>query len=406
MANKNKLNIAPVISPDILKTISASTIIKTFGDQLKNKAKETVISYTQNKVGELTNQLEQIVKDEIQAGIDYDNRKKQIESNKDKYPSEEEYLAALNENQISYNEQKLAFAAQKIQLQTNINNILQDPYQQIKNQQKLFKEKIKKLKKSTQNTESRSKRDLAKQVASNAVKTLIPIVALQLTNQFSNVITQRKKLEDLVNQVNNYIDTQVKDTQTAAIATNLRNNAIALINNNIKKLNNLGETLKTIQIIITIFALILRIITSLPLPITSTVADRLVKASNLVLGLSALLSIATNLLSNEIIRLNELRDRLKEISLKLDGKSLDNLEGLTNFFLPTGGKYPPYKGFNFNIKEEQDPRFVVKGNKRRYAVATNRDGVEQIKSDYSFTLDPNDLIEQLKLVIDQRNLQG
>ena len=49
---------------------------------------------------------------------------------------------------------------------------------------------------------------------------------------------------------------------------------------------------------------------------------------------------------------------------------------------------------------------VVKGNKRRYAVAVDRDGVEVIKSDFSFTLDPNDLIEQLKLVIDQRNLQG
>jgi len=39
-------------------------------------------------------------------------------------------------------------------------------------------------------------------------------------------------------------------------------------------------------------------------------------------------------------------------------------------------------------------------------VAINRDGVEQLKSEYSFTLDPNDLVEQLKLVIDQKNLQG
>ena len=117
------------------------------------------------------------------------------------------------------------------------------------------------------------------------------------------------------------------------------------------------------------------------------------------------------LLSNEIIRLNELRDRLKEISLKLDGKTLSNLNDqelsdLSNEFLPTGGNYGSYKGFKFAIKEEQDPRFVVKGNKRRYAVAIDRYGVEIIRSEYSFTQDPNDLIEQLKLVIDQRNLQG
>ena len=65
-----------------------------------------------------------------------------------------------------------------------------------------------------------------------------------------------------------------------------------------------------------------------------------------------------------------------------------------------------YKGFKFQIKEEQDPRFVVRGFKRRYAVAINRQGVEIVKSEYSFTLDPNDLVDQLKLVIDRQKLQG
>jgi hypothetical protein len=66
-----------------------------------------------------------------------------------------------------------------------------------------------------------------------------------------------------------------------------------------------------------------------------------------------------------------------------------------------------YKGFRFQIKEEQDPRFTVRGTiKRRYAVAINRQGVEVIKSEYSFTLDPNDLVDQLKLVIDRQKLQG
>jgi hypothetical protein len=66
-----------------------------------------------------------------------------------------------------------------------------------------------------------------------------------------------------------------------------------------------------------------------------------------------------------------------------------------------------YKGFKFQIKEEQDPRFTVRGTiKRRYAVAINRQGVEVLKSEYSYTLDPNDLVDQLKLVIDKRKLQG
>lgn len=66
-----------------------------------------------------------------------------------------------------------------------------------------------------------------------------------------------------------------------------------------------------------------------------------------------------------------------------------------------------YKGFKFQIKEEQDPRFTVRGTiKRRYAVAINRLGVEVLKSEYSFTLDPNDLVDQLKLIIDKQKLQG
>jgi hypothetical protein len=58
------------------------------------------------------------------------------------------------------------------------------------------------------------------------------------------------------------------------------------------------------------------------------------------------------------------------------------------------------------IKEEQNnPQFIVKGNKRKYAVAIDRYGVEAIKSEYSYTLDPQILIDQLKIIINQRNPQ-
>jgi NADH-quinone oxidoreductase E subunit len=63
-----------------------------------------------------------------------------------------------------------------------------------------------------------------------------------------------------------------------------------------------------------------------------------------------------------------------------------------------------YKGFRFFIKEEENPNFIVKGNKRRYAVALNKDDNEILKSQYSFTLEPDILIEELKLIIDEKNL--
>ena len=65
-----------------------------------------------------------------------------------------------------------------------------------------------------------------------------------------------------------------------------------------------------------------------------------------------------------------------------------------------------YNGFTFSIVEEDDPKFVVAGNKRRYAVALDRSGFVVLQSTPSFTLDPNVLIEELKLEIDKRNLEA
>lgn len=412
----NTTNISPVISPDILKNISSATTIKTFGSQAKDQNKETLIVGNQTKTAELNNELDSLTKREQQAGETLNTT---IQTALYKFNTvqitEDQYNSIVLDANITYEATLMIIDVQRKKLEQDKQNINNNPLDKIKNQQKSFKASIKNLRKKTQESENKSKRDLTKQVVSNAIKTLVPIVALQLTNSFSVLITQRKKLEELVDQVNNYIDTKVKDQTTVTIATNLRNNAITLINNNIRKLQNLekiisraSRTVATIALIVAIIERILSLPIPLLIPIKIQFQPTLQRLLRLISGLSALLAIAVMLLSNEILRLNELRDRLKEVSLKLDGKTLNfaDLDALTNEFLPAGGDYGSYKGFKFTIKEEQDPRFVVKGNKRRYAVAIDRYGVEAIKSEYSFTQDPNDLIEQLKLVIDQQNLQG
>jgi hypothetical protein len=417
MIDKNKINIAPVISPDILKTVSSATAIKTFGSQLINKNKEKLIVGDQTKTAQLDNQLNDLTIREQQAG---ETQKATIEkAQKDfntKQITKEQYDNIVETANITYQTEVDAINLQRDKIQQDKNNIKNDPYTKLKQNRTSIKNKLKGLKKRAQSEETKNARDLAKQVAINTAKNLAPIVALQLIRQLFNIVNQRKKLEDLVDQVNTYIDTQVKDEQTVVIATNLRNNAIRLIDNSAKKLENLKKaldrltrTLAIISAIIAVIEAILRLPFPFLIPIKIQLQPRLQKVLTLLTGLTTILAIAVTLLENQIVQILELKERLKEISLKLDGKTLDNLDNLnalTNLFLPTGLDYPPYKGFNFKIKEEQDPRFVVKGNKRRYAVAINRDGLEQIKSEFSFTLDPNDLIEQLKLVIDQQNLQG
>ena len=149
----------------------------------------------------------------------------------------------------------------------------------------------------------------------------------------------------------------------------------------------------------------------IPVSLIVRIVKTIEKANKLISALNIILSIATIVLENEISKLNDLIAQIKEISQLLDDKAVTGLSSqqlsdLTNSLVTNIDQFPSYKGFKFKIKEEQNQAFVVKGNKRHYAVAVDRDGVDVIKSDYSFTLDPNDLIDQLKLVIDQRNLQG
>ena len=91
----------------------------------------------------------------------------------------------------------------------------------------------------------------------------------------------------------------------------------------------------------------------------------------------------------------------------LNNSNLNTLSGLANQITPTNTtNLGEYKGFTFFTREENDPKFNVRGNKRHYVVAVDTKNVERIKSDYSFTLNPQQLVLQLKLTIDQQNLQG
>jgi hypothetical protein len=410
------LNIGSVVSPDILKTISSSTAIKTFGDQLVNKAKEKVISAALGKVQTLRDQIEEIVTLKIKVWSDHGTEMKRLEILlKEKQITQEQYDKAVEIENIAYQKKLADLEALDLKLKEDLKNILADPYSKIKQKFNLRKLKRKRRQKRNKAERAKARRDLAKKVVKNAAKTLAPIIALQLANQFASVLSQRAKLEELVDQVNAYID-QANTPETTAIATNLRNNAITLINNSIKKLDNLQKTISQIATYIAIFTAIVAVLSAIPIPtavppgigIPVSLIMRIVKSLNkaavLIASISVVAAIANTILENEIVKLNELILRLKNINL--DGLNSQQLADLTSSIYNNVDQFPSYKGFKFKIKEEQNQAFVVKGNKRRYAVATDRDGVEVLKSDFSFTLDPNDLVDQLKLIIDQRNLQG
>jgi hypothetical protein len=151
------------------------------------------------------------------------------------------------------------------------------------------------------------------------------------------------------------------------------------------------------------------------------VANRVKKLQDLVFALNIILSILQGILDAKLDDLRDLKSQLQNINDILDNAALNNLSDieLQNFINDLQNQsskinsttFAEYKGFKFAIKEEEtlgaQQAVVVRGNiKRRYAVAIDRDGVEVLKSELSFTLDPPDLVEQLKLIIDQQNLQA
>jgi len=423
----SNVNISSVISPDVLKNISKASAIKTFGDQLVNKAKDKVISVVEGKIGELKKNIEDITKKTVTLGINHNTELKRLEvENKNKQLTDEQYNEAVIVENAAYDLAVKNSENEITKLKEDLAKIISDPYRKIKEERLKRKNRIKQRRAKNKAERSKARRNLAIKVIKNAAKTLAPIIALQLTNQLIAVISQREKLEILVNQVNDYI-ISANTPETIQIAINLRNNTITLINNSISKLQKIKKVTEQITIYITVFSIIVAILSSIPIPtavppgigipinVITKIVKALEKANKLIASLSVILAICTVLLENEIFKLNELIFRLKEISQLLDQSTLQNLNNqeltnLTSNLLTNIDQFGEYKGFKFKIKEEQtlgaQQAIVVKGNKRHYAVAINRDGVEVIKSDYSFTLDPNDLVEQLKLIIDQQNLQG
>jgi hypothetical protein len=116
-------------------------------------------------------------------------------------------------------------------------------------------------------------------------------------------------------------------------------------------------------------------------------------------------SISTSIEStdpNSSIELNSLSELFNTLNFDQFGKILNS--GTTYGLGYLNGF--DYNGFKFYLKEENNPNFVIRGYKRRYAVATNTSGKEIIQSDYSFTLEPEVLIDQMKIEIDLKNLSA
>jgi hypothetical protein len=422
-------NVASLANPSTLSNLKNSVSPKTFGDQAKNMAKAAIIkAVVESTIVRLYKEKANLIQEGIKLDVNHQitlqkielkhTPKKQVKDGQTvDIPAElsdEEYKKAVAIENTNYEEAKKNLQERKDKNQKDIDDYLKDPFKKQKDEAKKIKEKLKKRKTKLTEDERKAKKAQNKSILQNAKKTLVPIITLLLTNKIAEIIANNDKIGKLVDDTNIIITSANESGDPTKLnnAKLARDNAVRIIQSNEDKITKINEDIQKISIYIAIFSTIVSIISAIPLPtapvpvVTSLIlkfVTILEKANKIVLALSAFLPAISIILQKAIDILQEYRLQLLDINGQLE-KSIIKNPSLINNPNQFGTDLGTYKGFKFALREENNPKFEVRGNKRHYAVALDTNNVEVLKSDSSFTLDPNDLIEQLKLIIDRENL--
>jgi hypothetical protein len=386
---------------------------------LKNKIVGGVKQTLLNEATNLKNQLKD-------ATSEHNKKLFELQKKKDRSEiSEEKYNDLVQKENDAYNNQ-----IQEIQKEINDN---------LDRQNKLSKTSIEaidsKLKKSDTSLDtsltnssnhlkglsSNTSNKLLGKVRMGAIGNPAPLILASLSIASQTISIKNKKTEALVDQVNDIIN-NIKTQNDVIQARLLRDNAVRIINDNEAKLENqkkLIERIQTLVKMLTIIINVLKVLLSLPLvPGKEAIRFAISKIDKILDALNIALPVVIGILQSLIDDLNEQKERLKQIndifesgdgSTLFNNSGADNLQNLLSGLLPSnqiGMLDIEYKGFRFAVKEEYDLTKTVQGHKRHYAVAINRDGTPIIESSRSFTLNSDLLVDELKLIIDQRGLQA
>jgi hypothetical protein len=425
-------NVASLVNKDTLTNLKGSIQPKSFGDQLPKIAAATVIAAaSQSTLAKLEIEKVKLIQEGIQLDIQHRKTlanlqqqntpgKKVVNGQTVDTPPElndKDYAEAVAKEDKSYKEAQENLQIRKDKNKKDIQDYINDPFAKQKEERKKIKDRLKQRKNKINVADKKSKKDLAKSVLKNTAKTLVPVLTLLLTNKIADVIAQNDKIGKLVDDTNKIIsEANASNIQIQIDNAKLaRDNAIRVIQSNEDKIRKISDQIKTISTYVSIFNIIVNIVGPILLssptpspapdvitPVKETFRRKVYEPALVLLnGLSALLPILSVVLEKAIAILEDYKAQLLQINGIIDPLA-------TPPQINYGTGFGEYKGFTFALKEENSPdrKLTIRGNKRHYAVAINKQNVEILKSDLSFTLDPNDLIEQLKLIIDQRNLQG
>ena len=420
-------NISSLVNTNTLNTLSNVKRPKSFGDQSLNP--ERLVNSSLGKKQELQIELKKLVVKEIEEKVKYgetlSNLYKQYQPSPPTKPTLtfEQYEQKKIEAELEYTNIIIEIDLQKNEINKQIQDISKDPYQNIKNSTKRRNQKIDKSILKSKDKLNKEKKILSLKVLKNQSKTIASVISLQAAKLLFDILSNNSRLQELIDNTNDIIEAAT--TQDAINnARVIRNSTLAILNSNERKLASLSKIVNNINKIVTILNISLTaiiILFTIPKPfglgpsMPTPIANKVKKLQDLVIALNILTSILKGILDSKLNDLEDLKSQIKQLNDILDNALINNLsdselQTFINEQRNLQSKFTEYKGFRLEIREEEtlgaQQALVVKDSiRRKYAVALDRDGVVVIKSDFSFTLDPADLIEQLKLIIDQRNLQ-
>lgn len=383
-------NFAGALNNTSYSPLQALAVASSYADDVKEFSKSIVQSGGSNADDILKQQKKESDKKLKVANTALKKAEKEVQKN-------EKYLKGL-ETQINSINKQLGVVTKKSLKQTaeeekGINDI------------KLTRNKAK----ITTNGAKASLKKNTALITNLAKAAILYTITYLLNNYLTSLANTVQNLTDLVNKTNDIISA-AKTKQDILKAKVSRDAALIELNSAYAQIAIIKHYLDFLQTFLTIFSLVLSVILLIPFPITAKISEQITKT---VLTLDSLLVIIAGVTSalesllNEVdalqarlLPLNDIVDQAvnndltpSDISALLNKSKLGLVENVV------------YKGFTFGILEENDPKFIVAGNKRRYAVAYDRSGFVVLQSKPSFTLDPSVLIEELKLIINEQNLE-
>ena len=410
-------NVANLVPSSINSTLSVVKKPKAFGDQLLKASEQQVLTVGLSIVDQIKKEIEYIILQKIQLDVNHSQNLRNLKIKNEKgILVDDAYTNAINTENQNYNTNKNNLQEQQDKFNQQLSAELLGPYEKAKTAYNTLRKKLS----SNKNISQQLKSIVNIKRIRILTKTLVPVLTLVITEVLVNIIDENSKLQTLVDITNKTIEAANAsgDPDLLSQATNARNAALNAINAVEQKILNVEQQLQKIQIYINVFNIVINIVISLPIPTAAppgvgipvsviTKLDQILQnALKITSGLSTLLTIINSVLQEAIANLENLKTELENINGAIESATtnlpLDQLTIALNDITANSNNFPPYKGYTFAIKEEQNnPGETVSGFKRHYAVALNSNGVVIYTSAYSFTQDPQVLVDQLKLAIDQ-----